>query len=135
MLPMPRPPPILTNPIRRMGKKAVAGTEAMTWATGWTILASLGLRPMETPTGMVQAAEMRRAALTRRKVAPAPSRSRARSAQVTVESMRAAWLAPQPMTQRAATAKAQKAAEGRLRGPSSSRGWTMRQAAVLDMRR
>ena len=41
MEPMPRPPPILTSPMSRMGKKAVAGTEARTCATGWTKRASL----------------------------------------------------------------------------------------------
>ena len=46
-----------------------------------------GLKPMATPTGMVQSAEISSAALTRRKVAPAPSSSRRRSAQVTVRSI------------------------------------------------
>ncbi len=41
----------------------------MTCAMGWTMRASFWLKPMATPTGMVQRAEMSRAALTRRKVA------------------------------------------------------------------
>ena len=43
MEPMPSPPPILTRPMSRMGKKAVAGTEARTCAMGWTIAGQPGV--------------------------------------------------------------------------------------------
>ena len=87
MEPMPRPPPIFTSPISRMGKNAVAGTDASTCASGCTMRASRGLSPMATPTGIVHAAEMSSDALTRKNVATAPSSSRRSSGQVTVLSM------------------------------------------------
>ncbi len=72
MEPMPMPPPIRTRASSRMGKRAVAGTEAAIWAMGCATLARRGLKPMATPTGMVQAAASSRERLTRRKVMSAP---------------------------------------------------------------
>ena len=72
MEPMPSPPPILTSAMSRTGKSAVAGTEAAICASGWAMRARRGMKPMATPTGMVQSAARSSEALTRRKVAPAP---------------------------------------------------------------
>ena len=70
--PSPRPPPIRMSTSSTMGNSAVAGTEAAICASGCAMRASLGLKPMATPAGIVHAAPMTSAAITRRKVAPAP---------------------------------------------------------------
>ena len=66
MEPTPRPPPMRIRPSIKTGKSAVAGTEATTWVMGWRYLASLGLKPMVTPAGIVHRAAMAMDVLTRR---------------------------------------------------------------------
>ena len=127
--PMPRPPPIRTSAMRRIGKKAVAGTEAMICAMGCTTRASRGLRPMATPTGIVHAAEISSATFTRKKVAAAPSSSRRRSARVTSLSMSTACAAAQQTAIAPANANAQRTGET-LPDLVSSRGFTTRHSLL-----
>ncbi len=56
MEPMPRPPPTRISKRRTTGKSAVAGTEAAICASGCAMRASLGLKPMATPAGIVHSA-------------------------------------------------------------------------------
>src|SRR5208337_3507361 len=75
MEPSPKPPPMRMRTSNTMGNNAVAGTEAAICASGCAMRDSLGLKPMATPAGIVQAAPMVRASITRRNVAPAPMNS------------------------------------------------------------
>ena len=83
---MPSPPPTLINPSKTTGNNAVAGTEAATCARGCAILAKRGWRPIATPAGIAHAEAMTKAAVTRRKVAPALSIVFTNSMAVTVRS-------------------------------------------------
>src|SRR5215472_11172169 len=49
---IPRPPPMRTKTNKTTGKRAVAGTDAATCASGCAMRASRALKPMATPAGM-----------------------------------------------------------------------------------
>ena len=57
-IPRPSPPPMRISTSSTMGNSAVAGTEAAICASGCAMRASLGLKPMATPTGIVHSAPM-----------------------------------------------------------------------------
>ena len=79
---IPNPPPMRMRSNNTIGNKAGAGIDAAIWAMGCAIAASFGLRPIETPTGIVQSAASTKVSSMRRKVAPAPQKMLRRSDRV-----------------------------------------------------
>src|SRR5580698_6021224 len=85
------PPPTRTKSSSTTGNNAVAGTDAAICASGCAMRASLRLKPIATPAGMVQSDAMSSATMTRTKVAPAAVRVDSNSITVTPFNASAAW--------------------------------------------